>query len=394
MRVTRRDAARWLSTAAVIVALPWALALVGCGRHGAASDAGDEGASGSAATARVPVTVGVVEQSDIELTLDVAGVVVPAADGSAVLRAPAAGVVRAIPAPAGTAVRRGDAIVDLDTPELGARVIEFDAAATLAAQQARRSAALLADGIVAARDNDEAQAAASTARGKADAAHALLRGARGLSPLGGVVQRIDVHVGDRVAEGDVLGEVVDPHRLEFQAPLAADAATRIQSGAGAVLEAGDPTVPMPVRGVVAGITPSLDPLTQSRMVRVRFTGDGATLIAGRTYRASLRLDTLRGALSVPDSAIVHAPAGTEVFLVSADSVAHATLVSVRGHVARRTAVVGAMTGSGGSMLRSGARVVATGASGLSDGMRVAPVRRAAAASVHTVTSAAGARRAR
>ena len=95
---------------------------------------------------------------------------------------------------------------------------------------------------------------------------------------------------------------------------------------------------------------------------------------------------------MPDSAIVHAREGTQIFLVSADSVAHATLVSVRGHVAGRTAVVGAMTGShtAGAALRPGARVVATGASGLTDGMRVAPVRQAAG-SPNAVRSSGGRR---
>ncbi len=337
-----------------------ALSLAGCARTG--GDGEDEGSAGSVATALVPVTLGDVERADFPQIVDLAGAVGVTADGSAVLRAPAAGVVRAIPAAPGTPVARGATVVALDTPDLRARVTDLEGAARVAAAQAGRSAALLADGIVSQRESDEAHAVAAAAQANAVAARALLQAARGASPLRGIVQRVEVHVGDRVAEGDVLAEIVDPVRIEFSAAAPGAQAAAIAPGAAVRLSAAGTVW----RGRVVGVTPELDAQTQSRTVRVRFQPPvPAWVTPGLACRAAITTGVLRNSLVVPDSALVRAGRADVAFVVGADSVAHARPVFRLAAADGRTAVQAA--------LRAGDRVVTTGASGLSDGMRVAPV---------------------
>src|SRR3954468_2341665 len=115
----------------------WAclMALSGCGRS-----ASGEGGSSSLAETRVPVGTAPVGRDTIRDELVVTGRLGPKPGGSALLTAPAAGVVSAVRARVASRVRRAEPLLLLDVPERAAEARQRDAAAAQAQREAERQA--------------------------------------------------------------------------------------------------------------------------------------------------------------------------------------------------------------------------------------------------------------
>ena len=138
--------------------------LAACGGGGAP----DPAQSGS--QTRVPVGVATVVRDTIRDELVLTGRLGPKPGGSALLTAPAAGVVSAVRAQVGSRVRRGEEVLLLDVPELAAEARQREDAAAQAQRDAERQARLLSDGVTSKRQAEEAAAAAEQAAAAADAA--------------------------------------------------------------------------------------------------------------------------------------------------------------------------------------------------------------------------------
>jgi multidrug efflux pump subunit AcrA (membrane-fusion protein) len=143
--------------------------LTGCSGAG-----GDTPESSSLSGTRVPVSVAAVIRDTIRDELVLTGRLGPKPGGSALLTAPAAGIVSSVTAQVGARVRRGDDLLILDVPELAAEAHQKDAAAAQAQREAERQARLLADGVTSQRAAEEAAATARQAASAAEASKALL----------------------------------------------------------------------------------------------------------------------------------------------------------------------------------------------------------------------------
>lgn len=332
-----------------------------CGRA-ASDDAGS-----SLAATRVPVGLGTVTRDSLVEEQPLSGRLEARPGGSALLAAPAAGVVRAVRAQVGDRVTRGQTLLELEVPELAAEAEQRASAAAQAEREADRQRRLLADGITSARQAEEAAAAARQAAAAAGAARDLLARTRVTSPIAGRVQDILVQPGERVDAGVALGSVIAGDTLDFVAPVPAAYLGRLRRGQAAwIVVEGDSTAHA---GWIAGLAPAVDSLTGAGEAVLRVPNPDGALRVGAGGEARVRIGVLRDALLVPDSAIVLQGASNVVFVVGADSIAHARVV-VRGvRQGGRSEVHGAVA--------PGDPVVTTGAFGLEDGMRVAPVKGAA-----------------
>ena len=333
-----------------------ALAGAGCRRD----VEGDDGARPS--TTRVPVDVAPVARDSMVESLALTGRLEARPGGSALLAAPAAGVVRAVRVQVGDRVARGATVAELDVPELSADARQKTAAADQAEREAARQRQLLADGITSARQVEEAAATAQQASAAAVAAGDLLARTRIASPIAGRIQAVLAQRGERVEAGKPLVQVVAPDTLDLVVSVPAADLRRLSPGLeAAVLQEGDTAT---VRGRLAALAPGVDSLTNAGVAVVRVPNPTGRLHPGAGATARIKLGVRRQALVVPASAIVLAGDSSVVFVVGADSVAHQRVVT-RGIV------------SGGRIevegnLEPGERVVTTGAFGLQDGMRVAP----------------------
>ena len=333
--------------------------LTGCSR----SEAGSA-ESNSLSQTRVPVGVATVVRDSIRDELSLTGRLGPKPGGSALLTAPAAGIVSAVRVQVGSRVRRGDALLDLDVPELAADARQKEAAAAQAQREADRQARLLNDGVTSERAAEEAAATARQASSAAEAAKALVERTRIHAPLSGLVQTVRVQRGERVDAGTPLAEIIEVDTLDLHVAVPAGRLSRLHSGLSVtVFQEGD-TTPHPAK--IWAVAPGVDSLTNAGEVVVRVPNPGRRLLAGAGATARVLIGVVPQALIVPDSAVVLAGDSNAVFVVGRDSVVHQRIVVPGVRQGQRVAVQG--------QLSPGERVVTTGAFGLQDGMRVVPGR--------------------
>ena len=313
---------------------------------------------------RVPVGLASVTRDSLVEEQLLIGRLAARPGGSALLAAPAAGVVRAVRVQVGDPVVRGQTLIELDVPELAADAEQRSSAAAQAEREAERQRRLLADGITSTRQAEEAVAAARKAAAAASAARDLLARTRVASPIPGRVQDILVQPGERVDAGRALAQVITGDTLDLIAPVPAGSLGRLSRGQPArVTQEGDTT---PHAAWVAGLAPGVDSLTGAGQAVVRVPNPGGGLRAGAGAEARVRVGVRRDALLVPDSALVLQGDSSVVFVVGRDSIAHARTVVRGARQGGRSEVRGA--------LAPGDRVVTTGVFGLEDGMRVAPAK--------------------
>jgi membrane fusion protein (multidrug efflux system) len=308
------------------------------------------------------VGLGTIVRDSLVEALSLTGRLEPRPGGAALLTAPAAGVVRAVHVQVGDRVPRGGLVAELEVPELAADAEQKATAAAQAEREATRQQQLLRDGITSARQAEEAAANARQASAAAAAAHDLLARTRVRSPLAGRVQEVMVQRGERVDAGRPLVQIVAPDTLDLAVPVPAPDLARLRVGMPAdVLQDGDTAA---VRGRLAAIAPGVDSLTNAGEAVVRVPNTEGRLHPGATTTARIRLGVRRDVLVAPDSALVLAGDSSVVFVVGDDSVAHQRTVDRGVRAGGRTEVRGDV--------RSGDRVVTTGAFGLQDGMHVVP----------------------
>jgi RND family efflux transporter MFP subunit len=340
-------------------AVRWAglVIVLGCG--GSPPEGGE---SAPLSSTRVPVGTATVVRDTMRDELVVTGRLAAKPGGSALLMAPAAGIVAAVPAQVGKRVHRGDELVTLDVPELAAESRQREAAAAQAQREAERQARLLSDGVTSKRQAEEAAAAAGQAASAAEAARAFLARTHVRAPLAGRVQAVRAHRGERVEAGTPLVEVIDADTLDLHVAVPADRIARLRAGMPvAVVQEGD-SLPHPAH--IAAVAPGVDSLTNAGEVVIRVPNREGRLLAGAGATARILVGLQPEALVVPDSSLVLTGDSSAVFVVGPDSIAHQRVVTTGIRQRGRVAVQGS--------LAPGDRVVTTGAFGLQDGMRVSP----------------------
>jgi membrane fusion protein (multidrug efflux system) len=328
-------------------------ASVGCGHE--TDDSGD-----GATPTRVPVGLAVVRRDTLVESLTLIGRLAARPGGSAMLTAPAAGVVSGVRAPVGDRVKKGSVVLELDVPELAADASQKVAAAAQAEREAARQQQLLGDGITSRRQAEEATASALQASAAAEAARTLLARTRMRSPIEGRVQEILVQRGERIEAGKTLAQIVSPDTLDLVAQVPAAELRRLRPGLSVdVVEDGDT---LRLGGRVAALAPGVDSLTNAGSAVIRVANPGGHLHPGAGAVGRVRVGVRPSVLVVPDSAIVLAGDSSVVFVVGPDSIAHQRPVERGIRDSGRTEVRGDV--------REGDWVVTTGAFGLQDGMRV------------------------
>jgi RND family efflux transporter MFP subunit len=338
---------------------PLLLVAFACGRS-----APDPASEAGAAQTRVPVETAVVVRDTMRNELVLTGRLGPKPGGSAVLTAPAAGVVTAVRAQVGRRVRRGEELLTLDVPELAADARQREDVAAQATREAERQARLLSDGVTSKRQAEEAAAAAEQAASAAEAARALLARTRVRAPLTGRVQRVSVQQGERVDAGALLAEIIDLDTLDLRVAVPANRLTGLRPGLAVLVTQEGDTVSRP--GRISAVAPGVDSLTNAGEVVIRVPNPDQRLLAGAGATGRVVIGVDPTALVVPDSALILAGDSTAVFVVGPDSLVHQRIVTPGVRQGGRVAVKGS--------LKPGDRVVTTGAFGLQDGMRVAPKR--------------------
>jgi cobalt-zinc-cadmium efflux system membrane fusion protein len=282
--------------------------------------------------------------------------------------APVAGMIEMLAVAPGMAVRRGQAVAHLTSPEaleLQREALQAASQSSLAEQNSKRDEALFAEGLIAeSRLQASRAAAAQAAAGAAERRQRLalagvapgrLGGPLVLtSPIDGVVLEQGVQLGQRVETAALVFRIakLSPLWLEIQVPL--ETAAGLRAGLAVRVAGSD------ISGKVIGVGRAVDPASQSVLVRAAVDKGAERLTPGQVVEVEMPGAAGGGqGRPIPASALVRHDGRTFAF-VQAGGDAQAASFEVRPV---------RILGQGGSSalvegLRPGERIVVKGGSGL------------------------------
>lgn len=296
-------------------------------------------------------------------TLTATGVVVPRAGAVAQLSAPTSARVARVFVHAGQHVTRGAPLVEFEQAPFLARAQAAEAAlqsATAAAERARR---LVTQGIVARREQEQADATLATTRADAELARRDAQLSRMDAPIAGVVTIMNAMLGASVDASQPLVEIVDSRMVDILLQVSANDAAQIRRGARVQLSSGQGADARALgASSVVDVGSVVDVDTRSVAVRISASGLNRPVRIGETILAAITIDEVQDALAVPTEALVPNGEGFSVFVVDTLRVVHERAVTIGGVHEDHTRI---LTG-----LAPGERVVTYGAFGMTDGAKV------------------------
>ncbi|PWF54850.1 efflux RND transporter periplasmic adaptor subunit [Massilia glaciei] len=362
-----------------------AAALIGAGAYllrpqaAATAGPGAGGGRGAGGAGGPPTVVSVVAPArrDVPVVLQASGSVTPVS--TVVLHPQTTSTVSRVHIREGQFVKTGQLMFSLDgraaraeLAKAGAQVARARAAVADLERQRRRSEELVAQKFIAQSALDTLSSQLEAARAGLAAEQAALQSARvGEShgairaPMEGRVGAIDIHPGALVQPGTALATVtqLDPINVGFTLPESALADLLAAQRAGPVaVSAGT------ARGTLSFIDNQVDPVAGAIRVKARFDNRDASLWPGQYVTARVTLRTIRGALVLPQTAIVTNPGGTFVYVVDPDQSARQVPVG-RVHPFGAEVVVSGLAGGelvitdGKQNLRPGGKVKLAGKPG-------------------------------
>ncbi len=232
-----------------------------------------------------------------------------------VLKAELAGTVREIAFTSGGHAERGQVLVRLDTSSEEAQRRAAMAEAELARSNLVRAQDLHTQGIIAKADLDSAVAAQLKTTGDVDTVEATIGKKTIRAPFSGRLGIRSVNLGQFVNPGDPIVSLqsLDPVYVDFTLP------EHQLAQAGRALEVRvttDATGAEVFTGKVTAVNPDVDASTRNVKVQATVGNPDGALHPGMFARVELLLPEAPTLLTVPATAVLHAPYGDSVFVVS------------------------------------------------------------------------------
>lgn len=280
--------------------------------EGEASDT--TAAGGSSVT--LPVVGAPVRQGDLVLSIVTTGQI--RSDALATLKSETSGPVVAVTVRPGGRVARGQVLVRVDPAPLDLAIQEAEAAVADAELKVLDNT--VPDSIVTGRPVTgerlrAAQVRAGLDRAKAQLARAKLEREKAdiTAPFDGVMDEVKVAVGDRLANGQEIGKVVDLQNLRVEAAVLEHDLPLVKVGGEATVTAA--AVPdRPIQGRVTAILPLVDSATRAGRAVIQLRGTGV-LRPGMYADVRLEATRLPNRTVVPAQAIIERDGRPLVFVV-------------------------------------------------------------------------------
>jgi multidrug efflux system membrane fusion protein len=336
----------------------------------------------------VPVTTAQATTQDVPVSLEVVGRA--EAYESVALKSRVDGQVASIAFTEGQHVRQGEALLQLDATDFVARLKQAEAGvakseallAKTRSDTARYGALkdrhFVSDEKVNDIRTNEAAAAATLRvdQAAADLARSQLSYATVRAPFAGVVGARLVFPGTAVKTNDTVLALVNrvrPLLVTFSLPERHLQRIRAALKAGATRK-GQAAAPMQVGvslpgdktqrfdGEVRFIDNAVDPATGTIQMKAILPNDQEQLTPGQFLSVSLRLDTLRQAVTVPNEAVQQGADGNFLFVVKADETVEVRKIETAASAAGITAI--------SKGLQSGETVVTDGQLRLTPGSKI------------------------
>jgi multidrug efflux system membrane fusion protein len=366
---SRRNALLTVLVLVVVAALAWAL-----------TRGGDERQAGGR-RGRPPTTVGIakVVAKDMPQSIEAIGTVQPIV--AATVRPQLSGNIFTINFTEGQLVRAGQLLAQIDPrpyqlalAQAEANLTRDQSQLTLARANLDRYRTLLQQDSIARQEVDTQAATLKQVEGTVAADRAAVGTARLnlqytsiTAPVSGRIGLRQADIGNYVTPGDTTGIAVitqtAPIDVSFAVPQGNLPGILAKQGGGlpvTVTDQGGNTVI--ARGRFLTLDNQIDASTGTVQAKARFANSDGRLFPNQFVNASLRVDTLRNAATVPVTAVRHGTQGDFVFILQPDS-----------SVKLQTVKVGPAAGTSVAILdgvRVGQTVITEGADSLEDGAKV------------------------
>jgi membrane fusion protein (multidrug efflux system) len=318
-----------------------------------------------------PVEVMEISVMPLRETVGLVGTI--AANESAELRPEISGVITGIRFEEGAVVKRGDALLQLDTRELEAQLAEATAGFRLAEQNLTRNRKLLADTAISQLEVDAAIAEHARLQASIDLLEVRIKKSTVTAHFDGVVGGRSVSVGDYVTPQSIITTVDDLARLKVEMQVPERYLPNLQPGGTFTLRAATSAEGSEVTGEVYFVSPRIDESTRSTLVKGHVQDPPAYLKPGMFANITLVLRTVPDALVVPETALLSSPRGTALVMPKdKDGVLVAEFVPVRTGI-RIPGFV--QVSPVGPPVKAGDKIVSAGVGGLIlfPGMKLKPV---------------------
>jgi HlyD family secretion protein len=291
-----------------------------------------------------PAPAAVICQTVAAATIDdliqVTGVIAPPPKLDAIVSSPVPGRVAQVAVEEGDHVAAGALLAVIEDPALGAGSLEAKAGVesaraqrAAADQEVARQERLVASGIGARKDLDDAHAkqAAAAAELSAATARAGLAGAQLArreirAPRAGVVLHLQRKVGESVdgTAATPIAEVADLRVLELHAQVPPVALRPLREGMPATVQVLGAEAP--VAGSVVRVAPAVDPATLLGLVRIALaTAEGIQVGLSASGQISIGQ---RPGIRVPAAALRRSLVGEDEVVVCAGGTAHVRKVAI------------------------------------------------------------------
>lgn len=319
---------------AFVLAAGVLLALAAGACAGRASSDEDDEREGPSGDAVAEVTVTRVARSDVQRMLSVSATVSALPNRDVRVGTLVGGRIATLTVAEGDEVRAGQLLARIDDRPYRDELEQADAALARTraeAENARlalaREEGLLDRGISARKDFEEARTQADVraaevrqAEAAASVARRQLERTEIRSPLAGRVVRRFVSVGEQVeaSSAQPVVEVADPSEIELIANIPSDELVRLRTG-DAIDVSTSGAAGAGRSGVVAGISPAVDPATNTGVARIRVRNGDGHFRLGMFLEIRIPAETRRGVLTAPLGAVYRGADGRpRVYRVEGD----------------------------------------------------------------------------
>ncbi len=257
----------------------------------------DAASAPGVARAAARVTVQTVEWTPYAGTEEVVGTV--RAQRHTVMEAKVMGRIVSLESRLGQGVRTGDLLVQLEAPELLARVEQARVVLEQASRERDRFQGLVQQQTVSPQEFDVVESRWRVAKAGMAEAETLLGYTRVVAPFDAVVSRKRAEVGDLATPGRPLLELEVPGELRLEADVGEALIDRLQAQQTVSVRVGRDLV---LSGKVAEIAPAADPVSRTFLVKVDLPNT-AGLRSGQFGRLAVSLG-VSPILRVPTAAVL------------------------------------------------------------------------------------------
>lgn len=259
------------------------------------------------------VTVAEVREESLHSRVSSVGSVV--AVQGVIVSAEVEGVVREITIEAGAVVNAGDPLVKLDTEVEEAQLRAAEAAAVLARASEKRARELIASRTISQADLDSAEAALRQAEAQADNIRATIAKKTIHAPFEGRLGIRQVNIGQYLNPGSPIISLqsLDPVYVNFSLPQ--QRLGEIDTGLKVAISS-DAYPGQVFDGEVTAINPEVDFATRNVRVQATLANPDGRLRPGMFVSIDLILAKTEKVLLIPATAVLHAPYGDSVYLVT------------------------------------------------------------------------------